>query len=287
MNPLLQHFNTAPFTKISTNDFKPAIKKAIELAKQEIEEIVSNSEAPTFNNTTVALDFTGDKLNRITSIFFNLNAAETNDEIQKIAKEISPWLSEFRNDIVLNEILFKRVKSVYDTIDGLELTPEQNTLLEKQYKGFARNGANLNNADKVKLRKIDAKASQLSLQFGENVLAETNAYELLLTDKNQLAGLPESVQEAAQLLARQKEKEGWLFTLDYPSYIPFMTYADNRELRKEMAIAAGKKAFQKNKFNNEQIVLDIVQLRHQRANLLGYATHAHFVLEERMAETPE
>ena len=287
MNPLLQHFNTAPFTKILTNDFKPAIKKAIELAKQEIEEIVSNSEAPTFNNTTVALDFTGDKLNRITSIFFNLNAAETNDEIQKIAKEISPWLSEFRNDIVLNEILFKRVKSVYDTIDGLELTPEQNTLLEKQYKGFARNGANLNNADKVKLRKIDAKASQLSLQFGENVLAETNAYELLLTDKNQLAGLPESVQEAAQLLARQKEKEGWLFTLDYPSYIPFMTYADNRELRKEMAIAAGKKAFQKNKFNNEQIVLDIVQLRHQRANLLGYATHAHFVLEERMAETPE
>jgi len=287
MNPLLQDFNTAPFSKIAYNDYKPAFKKGIEIAKKEIDHIVLNTGDPTFENTTVALDATGEKLNRISSIFFNVNAAETSDEIQKIAKEISPWLSEFKNDITLNEALFARVKSVYDIKDELKLTPEQQTLLEKQYKGFARNGANLNDTDQTVLRKIDAELSKLALQFGENVLAETNAFELHLTEESQLSGLPESVKEAAHLLATQKEKDGWIFTLDYPSYIPFMTYADDRELRKQFAISAGKKAFQDNEFNNEKIVLDIVKLRHQRANLLGYKTHAHFVLEERMAETPE
>jgi peptidyl-dipeptidase Dcp len=287
MNPLLHHFNTAPFSKISNNHYKPAIKEAIEIAKKEINLIVNNTAEATFGNTTVALDFTGEKLNRITSIFFNLNSAETNDEIQKIAQEISPWLSEFRNDITLNENLFKRVKTVFNNLEKLELSPEQKTLLEKQYKSFARNGANLNEKDKNELRKIDAQLSKLSLQFGENVLAETNAFEMHLVDKKDLAGLPDSAKEAAQQLAKEKGKEGWVFTLDYPSYIPFLTYADNRELRKKMAIAAGKKAFQNNKFNNEQVVLDIVKLRHKRANLLNYKTHAHFILEERMAETPE
>ncbi len=287
MNPLLQEFNTAPFSKISAENYKPAIKIEIENTKKEIELIASNTATPTFENTTVALDFTGQKLGRVTSVFFNLNSAETSDEIQKIAKEISPWLSEFKNDITLNEQLFKRVKSVYDLKESLTLTAEQRMLLEKQYKGFARNGANLNDSDKTELRKIDAELSKLSLQFGENVLAETNAFEMIITDENELSGLPESVQEAAKEIAESKGKEGWVFTLDYPSYIPFMTYAENRELRKKLAISAGKKAFQENEFNNEQIVLDIVKLRHQRANLLGYQTHAHFVLEERMAETPE
>jgi len=287
MNPLLQDFNTAPFSKISEQDYKPAIQKAIEETKKEIDLIVSNSDTPTFENTTVALDFTGEKLGRITSIFFNLNSAETNDEIQKIAKEISPWLSEFKNDMILNEALFERVKTVYDSKDSLLLTPEQSMLLKKQYKGFARNGANLNDVEKSTLRKIDAELSNLSLQFGENVLAETNAFEMDLTAEKDVAGLPESVKEAASQLAKENNKEGWIFTLDYPSYIPFMTYADSRELRKKLAIAAGKKAFQKNDFNNEDVVLAIVKLRHQRANLLGYKTHAHFVLEERMAETPE
>ena len=182
MNPLLQDFNTPTFSKISTKDFKPAIKKAIEIAKAEIDTIIFNAEAATFENTTVALDFTGKKLYRITSIFFNLNAAETNDKIQKIAQEISPWLSEFSNDIQLNVKLFLRVKSVFDTRSTLQLTPEQSMLLDKQYKGFTRNGANLNDTDKRKLRKIDAKLSKLSLQFGENVLAETNAFEMHLTD---------------------------------------------------------------------------------------------------------
>jgi peptidyl-dipeptidase Dcp len=287
MNPLLQDFNTPPFSKISNTDFKPAIKKAIEIAKAEIDKIINNSEEANFKNTTVALDFTGEKLNRITSIFFNLNAAETNDEIQKIAQEVSPWLTAFKNDITLNEDLFKKVKSVFDNRETLNLTPEQAMLLDKQYKSFARNGANLNEPAKIKLRKIDAKLSKLSLQFGENVLAETNAFEMHLTDKNDLTGLPDSVRESAREVAKSKEKKGWVFTLDYPSYVPFLTYAENRELRKKMAIAAGKKAFQNNEFNNEKIVLKIVNLRHQRANLLGYKTHAHFVLEERMAESPE
>ena len=287
MNPLLQDFNSAPFSQIEAKHYKPAIKKGIEIAKEEIDAIVNNSDVPTFENTTVALDFTGEKLNRITSIFFNLNSAETNEEIQKIAQEISPWLSEFRNDITLNEALFKRVKTVFDKKKELELSSEQQMLLDKQYKGFARNGANLNETDKIKLREIDAKLSKLSLKFGENVLAETNAFELHITEEKDLSGLPSSVKEAAKEVAKSKNKEGWIFTLDYPSYIPFLTYADNRDLRKIMAIAGGKKAFQKNGFNNEQVVLDIVNLRQQRANLLGYKTHAHFVLEERMAETPE
>ena len=287
MNPLLQYFNTAPFKKISSEDYKPAIKKGIEIAKAEIDSIVNNTAAPTFENTTVALDFTGEKLNRITSIFFNLNSAETNDAIQKIAQEVSPWLSEFRNDITLNEALFGRVKAVFDNKENLDLTPEQQMLLEKQYKGFARNGANLDDEKKSKLREIDAKLSKLSLQFGENVLAETNAFEMHLTKEEEVSGLPDSVKEAASQLAKEQDENGYIFTLQYPSYIPFLTYADNRELRKKMAIAAGKKAFQDNEFNNEKIVLEIVNLRQQRANLLRYKTHAHFVLEERMAETPE
>jgi oligopeptidase A len=287
MNPLLQDFTTAPFSKIKTEHYIPAIKKGIEIAKIEIDEIVNNSDKPTFENTTVALDFSGAQLNRISGIFFNLNSAETSDEIQKIAQEVSPWLSAFKNDITLNKALFSRVKIVFDSKETLNLTTEQSTLLEKQYKGFARNGANLNDDDKNKLRAIDAKLSKLSLKFGENVLAETHAFEMHLTEEKEVSGLPESVKEAAAEVAKSKDKEGYIFTLDYPSYIPFLTYADNRDLRKKMAIAAGKKAFQDNEFNNEKIVIEIVNLRYQRANLLGYKTHAHFVLEERMAETPE
>ncbi|MDE0536141.1 M3 family metallopeptidase [Tenacibaculum sp. L6] len=286
-NPLLQDFNTPPFSQIKEENYKPAIKEAIQIAKDEIDAIVKNSEAPTFENTLVSLDNAGSKLDRATSIFFNLNSAETNKEIQEIAKDISPWLSEFRNDMILNEELFKRVKAVYDQLPDLNLTPEQEMLLDKQYKSFTRNGANLNETEKVELRKIDAELAKLSLQFGEHVLAETNAFELLITNEDDLAGLPESAKEAAKELANSKDQEGWMITLDYPSYIPFMTYADNRELRKKLAIAFGKKGFQQNEYNNEQVVKDIVTLRHKRANLLGYKTHAHFVLEERMAETPE
>lgn len=290
-NPLLKPFDTpfqtAPFSKIENKHFKPAFIESIKLAKLEIDAITNNSEAPSFQNTIEALDFSGQTLDRISSIFFNLNSAETNDEIQKIAQEVSPMLSEFANDITLDEKLFKRIKTVYKKKEELNLTTEQDTLLTKKYKGFVRNGANLNDADKAELRKIDTEQSKLKLKFGENVLAETNAYELHLTNKEDLKGLPESTIEAAKIAAKQKNKEGWIFTLDYPSYIPFLTYADHRGLRKQMALAFGAKAFQNNENDNQQVVLDLVKLRYKRANLLGYKTHAHFVLEERMAESPE
>ena len=289
INPLLQKFRskhtTVPFSKIKNEHFKPAFKEGIKRAKAEIDTITNNTEVPTFKNTIEALDFSGYTLDRLSSVFFNLNSAETNDEIQKIAQEVSPWLSEFSNDIRLNKKLFQRVKSLYENRKNLELTIEQNTLLDKKYKSFSRNGANLNDTDKAKLREIDKKLSKISLQFGENVLAETNAYELHILNEDEIKGLPQGAKEAAQLLA--KEKEGWIFTLDYPSYVPFMTYVNNRELRKKLASAFGSRAFKQNKNDNQQIVLDIVKLRHKRANLLGYKTHAHYVLEERMAETPD
>ncbi len=280
-------YNTAPFSKIKNEDFLPAFQKGIELAKAEIDAIVRNPLKPTFENTIEALAFSGDVLDRISSIFFNLNSAETNDEIQKIAQEVSPLLSEFGNDVRLNPDLFARVKTVYEQREKLNLNPEQTTLLDKKYKSFSRNGANLSEDKKNQLREIDKELSKLSLQFGENVLAETQAYELHITNESDLAGLPEGTIEAARSLAKSQEKEGWIFTLDYPSYVPFVTYADNRELRKKMAIAFGAKGFQNNEFDNQEIVLKIAKLRFDRAQVLGYATHAHFVLEERMAESPE
>jgi peptidyl-dipeptidase Dcp len=286
-NPLLQAFNTAPFSKVKNKHFLPAIKELIEVTKEEIDLITSNTEVPTFENTVEALENTGLQLDRVTSIFFNLNSAETSEEIQKIAQLVSPLLSEFGNDILLNEALFKRVKTVFKTKDSLVLNEEQKMLLEKQYKGFSRNGANLNEADKLELRKIDAALSKLKLTFGENVLAETNKFEMLISNEDELSGLPEGAKEAAAQTAKEKNKEGWLFTLDYPSYIPFMMYADNRDLRKRMSLAAGAKSFHGDALDNQKNVLEIVQLRHKRAVLLGYQTHAHFVLEERMAESPE
>jgi peptidyl-dipeptidase Dcp len=291
MSVLTHHFNTkyntAPFSKIKNEDFLPAFQKGIELAKAEIDAIIRNPIKPTFENTIEALAFSGDILDRISSIFFNLNSAETSDEMQKIAQEVSPLLSEFGNDIRLNPDLFARVKAVYEQKEHLNLNPEQTTLLDKKYKSFSRNGANLTEEKKNQLREIDKELSRLSLQFGENVLAETNAFELHITDENDLAGLPEGTREAARSLAKIQNKEGWIFTLDHPSYIPFVTYADNRELRKKMAIAFGARAFQNNEFDNQEIVLKIAKLRFDRAQVLGYKTHSHFVLEERMAETPE
>ena len=291
MSILTHHFNTkyntAPFSKIKNEDFLPAFQKGIELAKAEIDAIVRNPIKPTFENTIEALAFSGDVLDRISSIFFNLNSAETNDEIQKIAQEVSPLLSEFGNDVRLNPDLFARVKTVYEQREKLNLNPEQTTLLDKKYKSFSRNGANLPEDKKSQLREIDKELSKLSLQFGENVLAETQAYQLHITNESDLAGLPDGTIEAARSLAKSQEKEGWIFTLDYPSYVPFVTYADNRELRKKMAIAFGAKGFQNNEFDNQEIVLKIAKLRFDRAQVLGYATHAHFVLEERMAESPE
>ena len=291
MNILTQNFktkhNTAPFSRIKTEDYEPAFLINIESARKEIEAISNNPEAPNFKNTIEALEFSGAALDRLSSVFFNLNSAETSEEIQKIAQKVSPLLTEFSNDVTLNEKLFDRIKIVFENKNNLNLSTEQITLLDKKFKSFSRNGALLSAEDKIKLRKIDAELAQLKLTFGENILAETNNYQLHIISEKDLKGLPEGTIEAAKTLAASKNLEGWIFTLDHPSYLPFITYADNRELRKEIAIAAGKKCFQNNGFDNQEITLKIVKLRFERANLLGYKTHSHFVLEERMAQNPE
>lgn len=286
-SPFNTKYNTAPFLSIKLDDYKPAFIENIRLAKAEIDAIITNGAAPTFENTIEALEFSGNALERLSSVFFNLNAAETSDAMQKIAQEVTPLLTEFSNDITLNEDLFKKIKLVYDQKATLNLTNEQNTLLEKKYKNFSRNGALLSDEKKIKLREIDTELATLKLTFSENVLAETNNYALHITNEEDLQGVPDGAIEAAKAAATAKDRSGWIFTLDHPSYLPFITYADNRALRKQIFIAAGKKAFQNNEFDNQQITLKIAKLRFERANLLGYQTHAHFVLEERMAQNPE
>lgn len=292
MNPLLTttntSFNTPPFSQIKNEHFLPAIQELIDKAKAEIDEITGNQDEPDFRNTIEALEYSGKALDRASAIFFNLNSAETNDELQAIARDISPLLSEFSNDILLNESLFARVKTVFDNTDLNSLAAEERMLLEKTYKGFVRNGALLSEEDKKKLREIDINLSKLSLEFGEHVLAETNRYELILENEEDLDGLPDHAKEMAAQTAEEKGYKGkWVITLDYPSYVPFVTYAKNRELRKQLSIAFASKAFKGDELDNREIVKKIVSLRNERARLLGYKTHAHFVLEERMAESPD
>jgi Zn-dependent oligopeptidase len=291
MKTLTQKFqtkhDTAPFSSIKIEDYKPAFIENIQSARAEIDAITNNPEKPTFENTIETLEFSGQVLDRLSSIFFNLNSAETNDKMQKIAQEVTPLLTEFSNDITLNEDLFKRIKAVHEQKESLNLSGEQKMLLDNKFKSFSRNGALLSEEKKLKLREIDAELAKLKLTYGENILAETNKSQLHIIDSTDLKGLPEGAIEAAKSLAKSKSLEGFIFTLDMPSYLPFMTYLDNRELRKEMAIAAGKKCFQNNEFDNRDVTLKIANLRFKRSNLLGYKTHSHFVLEERMAQNPE
>lgn len=291
MNPLLKSFNTtfetAPFEEIKEEHFLPALKEAIQQGQKEVQEIIDQPAAPTFENTIEALEASGELVSRVAEIFYNLNSAETNDEIQKIAREFSPLLTEYGNDIMLNADLFSRIKSVYEG-DQSALNEEQKMLLQKTYRGFTRNGANLSDDDKNKLREIDKELSGLSLQFGENVLAETNAFELVIDNEKDLEGLPEAIVEAAAETASEKGKEGqWVFTLQYPSYVPFVTYSAKRELREKLNRAFGSRGFQDNDHNNTEIVKKIAKLRYQRAQLLGFENHAEYMLQERMAEHPD
>ena len=286
-NPLLEAFktpfSTLPFDQIKAAHFLPAIEDQIAATRKEIEIICQNTAEASFENTLEALEKSGKRLGIISGALFNLNSAETNAALQEVTQKAAPLLTALQNDIRLNTQLFERIKNVYEA-DQSNLSQEQKTLLEKEYKAFVRNGALLNEDEKASLRTIDQELAQLSLQFGERVLDDTNAFSMLLTKEEEVAGLPESTLAMAKQLAEVDGKEGWKFTLDYPSYVPFMTYADNRALRKKMSLAFGKRGFQANKNNNEETVLKIVQLRHQRANLLGYPSHAAFVLEERMAK---
>ncbi|MBD0403298.1 M3 family metallopeptidase [Flammeovirga sp. EKP202] len=291
-NPLLENFTgpfgTAPFSAIKEEHFIPAFDAAIAEAKENITALENNTEAPTFENSVVALEHCSDTLGKISSIFFNLNSAETNDEIQKIAQEVSPKLSSLSNDILLNEKLFERVKAVYEQKETLDLDVEDARLLEKTYKDFSLNGAELNAENKEKLREVDLKLSKLSLTFGEHVLAATNAYELVIDKEEDLAGLPEAVVEGAAMTAKEAGKEGkWQFTLQYPSYIPFMTYAESRELRKELFTAFGTRCFDGGDNDNQEIVKEIVHYRNEKAKLLGFDNYADYVLEKRMAPSPK
>ena len=289
-NPLLVDFSTPfatlPFEQIKTADFLPAIEHEIDATLKEIELICTNPAEPTFENTLVAIEKSGAKLGIISGALFNLNSSETSTELQEITQKAAPLLTKLQNDIRLNAVLFERIKTVFEgNTDAL--STEQKTLLEKEYKSFVRNGALLKEEAKITLREIDQQLAKLSLNFGEHVLADTNAFSLHIRNEDELRGLPQSAISMAKQMAEAKNLDGWLFTLDYPSYVPFMTYAENRELRQQMSKAFGQRGFQQNENNNEETILSIVQLKHQRASLLGYESHAAFVLEERMAKDEE
>ena len=291
MNILTQKFNTkyetAPFQEIKEENYLPAFQELIAQSEKEIDTIANNPAEATFENTIEALAYSGEQLDRVSSIFFNLNSAETNEEIQKIAQEVSPILTEFSSKISQNEKLFQRIKKVFDEKENLNLNEEQKTLLNETYKGFVRNGALLNEENKKKLEKIDIDLSVKSLNFGQNVLAATNAYFKHITSKEDLAGIPEPILAQYAEEAKERGLEGYAITLQYPSYIPAMTYADNRNLRQELALANGKKAFDGGEFDNQKLIKEIINLRQQKAELLGYKNFAEYVLEERMAESPK
>lgn len=290
-NPLLGYFGTkhqsAPFTKIMPKHFIPAIEKDIQESLEAIDKITNQTSQPSFDNTIDALQNIGEFLERNSALLFNLNSAETSEEIQKITQQASPILTKFQNDVRLNQALFERIKIVYENRENENLTTEQLALLEKEFKGFTRNGALLSKDKKDILREIDTKKAQLSLRFGENVLADTNSFSLHVTEEKELKGIPDQVREMAADIAKSKNKTGWVFTLDYPSYVPFMTYLEDRSLRCKMSLAFGKRGFQENDHNNSEIILKLIELRKKRAELLGYESHASFVLEERMAGSEE
>ncbi|MDE5450174.1 M3 family peptidase, partial [Elizabethkingia meningoseptica] len=261
-NILLEYFqtpfHTAPFDQIKNEDYLPAFQELIKKSETEIEQIANNPEAPTFSNTIEALAYSGEQLDVVSNIFFNLNSAETNDEIQQIAQEVSPLLTEYSSKISQNEQLFNRIKRVYDNKAGYSLNEEQETLLTETYKGFVRSGALLNEKDKEQLRKINVELSTKQLQFGQNVLAATNSYIKHITNKEDLAGIPEAILAQYAEEAKERGLDGWAVSLQYPSYVPFMTYAQNRALRQELALANGKKSFEGNEFDNQQLIKDII-----------------------------
>ena len=291
MNILTNKFNTkyetVPFGEIKEEYYLPAFQELVGSTEVEINTIANNPSDPTFENTIEALAYSGEQLDRVSSLFFNLNSAETNDEIQKIAQEVSPILTEFSSKISQNEVLFQRVKKVFDNKNILKLSEEQETLLHDTYKSFVRNGALLDDEDKRKLEKINIDLSMKSLQFGQNVLSATNHYFKHIIDKEELIGIPEAVLAQYAEEAKERGLEGYVITLHYPSYLPAVTYSENRNLREELFLANGKKAFDSGKWDNQSLIKEIVTLRQEKAKLLGYTNFAEYVLEERMAENSQ
>jgi peptidyl-dipeptidase Dcp len=291
-NPLLQAFSTPfevpPFDLIKNEHYEPAFETGMAEQAEEIAAIISNADAPTFANTIEALERSGATLNNVSSIFFNLNSANTSDEMQAIAQNVAPKLSKHSDDIYLNEKLFARVKAVYEQKDALQLNGEQRMLLDETYKAFVRGGAAVAPENQARFREINEQLSLLTLKFGQNVLAETNAFALVVDKKENLAGLPEALIEAAAEEAKNREMEGkWVFTLNNPSIMPFLQYADNRTLREQISKAYMSRGNQGNEYDNKEIIRQLASLRAERAAMLGYKNHAAYVLEESMAKTPE
>ncbi|WP_413295144.1 M3 family metallopeptidase [Bdellovibrio sp. HCB185ZH] len=289
-NPLLAPFTAkdqaVPFDQIKVEHYLPALDEAVKSTKANIEKIKNNSATPDFENTIVALETASEMADRIAGIYGNLESAHSDEAFQALAKEIYPKLTALSSDIALDEVIFKKVKAVYDNRANMKLSVEQNRLLEKTYLSFARNGALLSDKDKETLRQIDQEMSVLGPKYSENVLKATNAFEMVLENHKDVAGIPEGILEGAAAAAEAKGKKGWLFNLQIPSYLPFMTYANNRDLREKMSKAYASRAFG-GEFDNQEIVKKIVTLRAKRANLLGFKTHAEFVLAERMAKDPK
>ncbi|MDD2552668.1 MAG: M3 family metallopeptidase [Dysgonamonadaceae bacterium] len=275
---------TPPFDKIKTEHYMPAFEKGMEEHQKEINSIVENEAAPTFQNTIEAMEYAGDLLDKVSNVFFNLLSSESDDEMMKISQELSPKLSEHSNNIGLNEKLFQKIKTVYENRLTSGLTPEQIRLTEKVYQGFERSGANLSNKEKESYRKLSMELSKRTLEFGQNNLKETNKYSMLLTDESDLAGLPESVLDAASAKAKSKDKEGWMFDLSAPSYIGFMKYSANRPLREKLYRAYNTKNVMGGEFDNQENVREIVKLRLEIAKLLGYDNYAAYALKYRMAK---
>ena len=289
MNPLLQDwktpFETPPFQLIEISHFTPAIEETIKSASTEIKAIAENGDRADFENTIAALDRAGNKLNEVSALLFNLNSADTNKELQKIAGDVSPLLARFSNDITLNEKLFSRVKQVYESRESSCLTNEQKMLVEKHFRSFMLGGAGLDEGKKKRFREISEKLSHLSVKFEENILSDTNSFELLITDKAGLTGLPEDALEMASMEASSRNKKGWVFTLHFPSYIPFMQYCDNRSLREKMFRAYSSRAFHGDTNDNRSLVREIANLRLELSNILGFTNFAELTLGDRMAET--
>ena len=291
-NPLLVEFTTPygvpPFELIKPEHYIPAITEGIKQQNIEIEKIINNTEEASFENTIEALDYSGELLIRVIPILSNLTSAETSDKLKEVEKEASPILTEQEDKTKLNEKLFARIKTVYNKKDELNLNQEQSVLLEKYYKSFVRGGANLNAEDKETLKSINKELAMLVIEFGDNILSETNAFELVIDNKEDLAGLPQGVIDAAAVTATEKGKEGkWVFTTKKPSLIPFLMYSDKRELRKVMQDAYLMRGDNDNEFDNKKIIAQVIKLRQQKAELLGYSSFATYVLEENMAKTPE
>ncbi|MFP4488235.1 MAG: M3 family metallopeptidase [Bacteroidales bacterium] len=290
-NPLLKiwesPFGLPPFDRVKPAHFTQAIEESIVTAKKDIEKIAGSSDDPSFENTIVSLDKAGIRLDEISLLLFNLNSAETSTEIQGAAREAAPLLSKFSNDITLNRDLFNRISTVYDKKSSLQLDEEQQSLLRQTYRNFIRGGAGLEEETRKRFREIDEQLSTLSLRFEENVLEETNAFFLHITDEEELEGLPGGIIETAAEEAANSGREGWVFTLHFPSYIPFMQYSAKRKLREKMYRAYSSRAFEKDKNDNRDIIRKIINLRREKAEMLGFDNYAEFILEDRMLDSPD